>query len=63
MTKTQTPNANFGWIELDNGYETVRVTLAQEQDGGRVVVPEGGAPPYWAPASSIDLLSALFTTP
>lgn len=61
--KTQSPNATFGWVELDNGYETVRVTLAQEQDGGRVVVPEGGAPPYWAPASSMDLLSALFTAP
>jgi hypothetical protein len=63
VTEVPSPSTSFGWVELDNGYETVRVTLAQEQDGGRVVVPAGGEPPFWAPASSIDLLSGLFTAP
>lgn len=63
VTAVPAPSASTGWVELDNGYETVRVTLAQEHDGGRVAVPEDGEPPFWAPASSIDLLGALFQEP
>ncbi len=52
------PSAVSGWVELDNGYETVRVSLAQEHKGGLVAVPEDGVPPFWAPASAVDLLQA-----
>lgn len=62
VTPVPTPSDSTGWVELDNGYETVRVTLAQEHQGGRVAVPADGEPPFWAPSSSVDLLGLLFQT-
>lgn len=50
------PTVVTAWVELDNGYEVIRVNIGQEVDGGRVVQSTQGEPPYLAPASSLDLV-------